>query len=163
EAAGVYRQLAALRPQDRRARYALAVSLIEAARFRDAIAALEQLVQATRPDPIALEQRRIPSLRAGGTSEPPGCTRRQPGGSEGGRGRPGGCTPEAVLRSRPRCPEPALPAIRRGGEGHRSVPTGSTRRPVGRDGTLPAHPRAPIERPTRSRGRSPDAAQTVRG
>jgi tetratricopeptide (TPR) repeat protein len=55
EAAGVYRQLAGLRPQDRRAQYALAVSLIEAGRFRDAIAALEPLVQATRPDPIALE------------------------------------------------------------------------------------------------------------
>jgi tetratricopeptide (TPR) repeat protein len=55
EAAGVYRQLAALRPQDRRALYALAVSLMDASRFRDAIAALEPLWQARSPDAVALE------------------------------------------------------------------------------------------------------------
>jgi tetratricopeptide (TPR) repeat protein len=55
EAAGVFRQLIALRPGDRRARYSLAVSLIDASSFRDAIAALEPLAGATNPDPIALE------------------------------------------------------------------------------------------------------------
>ncbi|MBZ5627072.1 MAG: tetratricopeptide repeat protein, partial [Acidobacteriia bacterium] len=55
EAAGVFRQLIALRPEDRRARFALAVSLMEAARFRDAIAALEPLAGARNPDPTALE------------------------------------------------------------------------------------------------------------
>ena len=55
EAAGIFRQLIALRPGDRRARYSLAVSLIDASSFRDAIAALEPLAGATNPDPIALE------------------------------------------------------------------------------------------------------------
>ncbi|HXB67633.1 MAG TPA: tetratricopeptide repeat protein [Candidatus Acidoferrales bacterium] len=59
EAAGVFRQLMAVRPDDRRARYSLAVALMDAARFRDAIAALEPLTGASHPDPhpdpIALE------------------------------------------------------------------------------------------------------------
>ncbi len=55
EAAGVFRQLIALSPQDRRARYSLAISLMDAARFRDAIAALAPLAVAGNPDPIALE------------------------------------------------------------------------------------------------------------
>jgi tetratricopeptide (TPR) repeat protein len=55
EAADVFRQLTALLPEDRGARYALAVSLMEATRFRDAIAALEPLATATHPDPVALE------------------------------------------------------------------------------------------------------------
>jgi tetratricopeptide (TPR) repeat protein len=55
EAAAVFRRLTVLRPQDRRARYALAVSLLDATRFRDAIAALEPLAGATNPDPTALE------------------------------------------------------------------------------------------------------------
>jgi tetratricopeptide (TPR) repeat protein len=55
EAAGVFRQLVALRPEDRRARYSLAVSLMDAMRFRDAIAALEALAGARSPDPVALE------------------------------------------------------------------------------------------------------------
>ena len=55
DAAGVFRQLAALRPEDRRARYAWAVSLIDAAHFREAIAALEPLAAARNPDPVALE------------------------------------------------------------------------------------------------------------
>ena len=55
EAAGVFRQWIALRPEDRHARYSLAVSLMDAARFRDAIAALEPLARAGKPDPIALE------------------------------------------------------------------------------------------------------------
>jgi tetratricopeptide (TPR) repeat protein len=55
EASGVYRQLSALQPEDRRGRYALAVALMEASQARDAIAALEPLVQATPPDAIALE------------------------------------------------------------------------------------------------------------
>jgi tetratricopeptide (TPR) repeat protein len=54
EAARVFRQLVALRPEDRRARYALAVSLTDAARFREAITALEPLT-AKDPDPVALE------------------------------------------------------------------------------------------------------------
>lgn len=52
DAAGVFRKLAALRPDDRRARYALAVSLMAAERHRDAIAALELV---PGPDPTALE------------------------------------------------------------------------------------------------------------
>jgi tetratricopeptide (TPR) repeat protein len=55
EAAGVFRQLIVLRPGDRRARYSLAVSLIDASSFRDAITVLEPLAGATNPDPIALE------------------------------------------------------------------------------------------------------------
>jgi tetratricopeptide (TPR) repeat protein len=55
EAAGVFRQLIALQPADRRAHYSLAVSLMDATRFRDAIAALEPLAAANSPDPIALE------------------------------------------------------------------------------------------------------------
>ena len=55
EAAGVFRRLVALRPEDRRARYAEAVSLLEATRFRDAITALEPLAGNKNPDPIALE------------------------------------------------------------------------------------------------------------
>jgi len=55
EAAGVFRQLIALRPDDRRARYSLAVSMFDASSFRDAIAVLEPLARATNPDPIALE------------------------------------------------------------------------------------------------------------
>lgn len=55
EAAGVFRQLVAISPQNRRAGYSLAVSLMDAARPRDAIAALEPLAGAGNPDPIALE------------------------------------------------------------------------------------------------------------
>jgi tetratricopeptide (TPR) repeat protein len=44
-----------LRPDDRRARYSLAVSLIDASSFRDAITVLEPLAGAGNPDPIALE------------------------------------------------------------------------------------------------------------
>ena len=55
EAADVFRQWIALSPQDPRARYSLALSLIDAARFRDAIAALQPLSAAANPDPIALE------------------------------------------------------------------------------------------------------------
>jgi len=54
EAAGVFRQLIALRPDDGRARYSLAVSLIDASNFREAIAVLEPLARARTPDPIAL-------------------------------------------------------------------------------------------------------------
>ena len=45
EAAGVFRQLIVLRPEDRRARYSLAVSLIDASSFRDAITVLEPLAR----------------------------------------------------------------------------------------------------------------------
>jgi len=55
EAAGVFRQLVTLRPQDRRARYAQAVALIDSGHFRDAIATLEPLAKAGNPDPTALE------------------------------------------------------------------------------------------------------------
>jgi tetratricopeptide (TPR) repeat protein len=55
EAAGVFRRWMAIRPQDRRPRYSLAVSLMDAGRFRDAIAALEPLAGAQNPDPVALE------------------------------------------------------------------------------------------------------------
>jgi tetratricopeptide (TPR) repeat protein len=55
EAAAVFRQLIVLRPDDRRARYSLAISLIDSASYRDAIAALEPLVGPRNPDPIALE------------------------------------------------------------------------------------------------------------
>ena len=55
EAATVFRQLIAMQPQDRRARYSLALSLMDAARFREAMAALEPLAGAKNPDPIALE------------------------------------------------------------------------------------------------------------
>jgi tetratricopeptide (TPR) repeat protein len=55
EAAAVFRQLIAMLPEDRRARYSLAVSLVDAGRFRDAIAALEPLAGIKDPDPIALE------------------------------------------------------------------------------------------------------------
>lgn len=55
EAAGVFRQLVALQPEDRRARYACAVSLMDAARFREAIATLETLAGPRNPDPVALE------------------------------------------------------------------------------------------------------------
>jgi tetratricopeptide (TPR) repeat protein len=44
-----------VQPQDRRARYSLALSLMDAAHFREAMAALEPLAGATNPDPIALE------------------------------------------------------------------------------------------------------------
>ncbi len=54
EAAGVFRQLLAISPQDRRAVYSLGVSLMDAARPRDAIAALEPLSGAANPDPILL-------------------------------------------------------------------------------------------------------------
>ena len=55
EAASVFKQLIALRPDDRRARYSLAVSLIDTSNFREAIAVLEPLARTTNPDPIALE------------------------------------------------------------------------------------------------------------
>jgi tetratricopeptide (TPR) repeat protein len=55
EAADVFRQVSALRPEDRRARYSLAIALMDAGRFREAIAALEPISGATHPDPIALE------------------------------------------------------------------------------------------------------------
>ncbi len=55
EAAGVFRQLISLQPEDRSARYSLAVSLMDAARSRDAIGALQPLAEAKNPDPIALE------------------------------------------------------------------------------------------------------------
>jgi tetratricopeptide (TPR) repeat protein len=55
EAAAVFRQLIVMQSQDRRARYSLALSLMDAARFREAMAALEPLAEAANPDPIALE------------------------------------------------------------------------------------------------------------
>ena len=55
EAADVYRQLAALRPDDRSAVYALAVSLMAGSRFREAVAALEPLTKEESPDAMALE------------------------------------------------------------------------------------------------------------
>jgi tetratricopeptide (TPR) repeat protein len=55
EAASVFRQWIAISPQDRRARHSLAVSLMDAGNFRDAIAALEPLAGTGNPDPIALE------------------------------------------------------------------------------------------------------------
>jgi tetratricopeptide (TPR) repeat protein len=55
DAVSVFQQLVALRPEDRRARYALAVSLIDAARFREAIATLESLAGGKNRDPVALE------------------------------------------------------------------------------------------------------------
>ncbi len=55
EAADVFRKLIALRPEDRRARYTLAVALIDGTRFRDAIAALDPLTNGKNPDPIALD------------------------------------------------------------------------------------------------------------
>lgn len=51
EAAEVFQQLLSHQPDDRRARYSLAVALLDASRPRDAIAALENL----QSDPIALE------------------------------------------------------------------------------------------------------------
>ena len=53
DAAGAFRQILSLQPDDRRARYSLAVALMDAGKFRDAIAALEPLK--TAEDPIALE------------------------------------------------------------------------------------------------------------
>jgi tetratricopeptide (TPR) repeat protein len=55
EAADVFRQLISLQPEDRSARYSLAVSLMDAAHSRDAIGALQPLAEAKNPDPIALE------------------------------------------------------------------------------------------------------------
>ena len=55
DAAKVFGQLAVLRPEDKRARYAWAVSLIDAARYRNAIGVLEPLAGGSAPDPIALE------------------------------------------------------------------------------------------------------------
>jgi tetratricopeptide (TPR) repeat protein len=55
EGAGIFGKLVSLRPGDRRARYSLAVSLMDAARFREAIAALEPLAGAQNADPVALE------------------------------------------------------------------------------------------------------------
>src|SRR5260370_34718218 len=55
EAAAVFRQLTAMQPQDRRARYSLALSLMGAARFPEAMAALEPLAGAANPDPSGLE------------------------------------------------------------------------------------------------------------
>ena len=55
EAAPVFRQLLAVQPRDRRACYSLALALIDAFRFREAMAALEPLAGAANPDPIALE------------------------------------------------------------------------------------------------------------
>jgi tetratricopeptide (TPR) repeat protein len=54
EAADIFRELAALRPEDRSARYSLAIAFIDAARPREAIAVLEPLT-GMNPDPIALE------------------------------------------------------------------------------------------------------------
>ena len=51
EAAGVFPPVAGHLAQDRRAVYSLGVSLMDAARPRDAIAALEPLSGATNPDP----------------------------------------------------------------------------------------------------------------
>jgi tetratricopeptide (TPR) repeat protein len=55
DASDVFRQLVELSPNDGRARYSLAVALIDATQFRDAIAALQPLAGAATPDPIALE------------------------------------------------------------------------------------------------------------
>src|SRR5215469_2920705 len=55
DAADIFRQLVELSPDDRRARYSLAIALMDATRFRDAIAALEPLTVAATPDPVALE------------------------------------------------------------------------------------------------------------
>jgi len=55
DAAGVFRQLAELRPDDRRARYALAVAWMEAGRFGDAVDALRPLTESSSPDPVALQ------------------------------------------------------------------------------------------------------------
>jgi tetratricopeptide (TPR) repeat protein len=55
EAAGVFQRWIALSPQDRHARYSLAVALMEADRFSDAFAALQPLAGPDDPDPIALE------------------------------------------------------------------------------------------------------------
>ncbi len=55
DAAGVFRQLTVLEPQDRRARYSLAVALMDAGNVPEAIAALEPLTRDAAPDPTALE------------------------------------------------------------------------------------------------------------
>src|ERR1700688_3782966 len=52
EAAGVFGPLGALAREDRPARYSLAISLRDATRFREAIAALEPLAAAKNPDPV---------------------------------------------------------------------------------------------------------------
>jgi tetratricopeptide (TPR) repeat protein len=55
EAARIFQQLTALQPDDRRARYSWAVSLMDATHFQDAISVLDPLAQPPAPDPIALE------------------------------------------------------------------------------------------------------------
>jgi tetratricopeptide (TPR) repeat protein len=55
EAIVVLRDLAALRPEDAHARYLLALALMDATRFRDAIEALAPLAAGARPDAVALE------------------------------------------------------------------------------------------------------------
>ena len=55
EAAEVFRQWSALRPEERRARYALAAALTGAGRGHEAVAALEALANGAKQDAIALE------------------------------------------------------------------------------------------------------------
>jgi tetratricopeptide (TPR) repeat protein len=55
EAAERFRQLVELQPGDRRARYSLAVALMDAGRFQESIAALNSLIDGDAADAIALE------------------------------------------------------------------------------------------------------------
>jgi len=55
EAAERFRQLIELQPDDRRARYSLAVALMDAGRFDEAIAALGSLIEGDGADAVALE------------------------------------------------------------------------------------------------------------
>jgi tetratricopeptide (TPR) repeat protein len=55
EAFAVFERLVAAHPGDRRARYALAVSLLDSKRTHEAIDTLQSLVEAKDPDPTALE------------------------------------------------------------------------------------------------------------
>jgi tetratricopeptide (TPR) repeat protein len=55
EALPVFERLAAAHPDDRHARYAVALSLLDTRRTREAIDALQPLVETNDPDPTALE------------------------------------------------------------------------------------------------------------
>ena len=55
EAAGIFRELTGIQPEDRRGHYALSVALMDANQHREAIAALEPWPGAKNPDPAALE------------------------------------------------------------------------------------------------------------
>lgn len=55
DAAAVFQELLALQPDDRRARYSLAICLMDDSRYRDALAALGPLSNAKDRDPTALE------------------------------------------------------------------------------------------------------------